>query len=229
MKHSIRNWHTWVSLALGLPLLLVGLTTVFIAHDKALGTRDVLLPAGWGGAPARMREIRAVLEDDARHWLGTTDGVFRLENGVAVALEGGPEDEIRALAAAGDAVLMAGKRGLWRYADGAAEQVHRGDCWQVVAGAGGYAAACKDAGLLSSGDGIAWQPRAVDFAAGAPPATGLSLQKLIMDIHTGKLFFGKNAEWIWIDLVGLSTVGLALTGFVMWMRGRRARAATGNT
>lgn len=47
----------------------------------------------------------------------------------------------------------------------------------------------------------------------------MPLSKIIMDIHTGKLFLGKQYEWIWIDLLGYACVGLGLTGLVMWMRG----------
>jgi len=233
MKHSVRNWHTWASLALGVPLLLVGLTTFFIAHDKALGTRDIMVPVDWLGEPAGARagapEIRASLQHAGAPWLGTTRGVFRVEDGRARPLAGGPQDEIRDLLAAADAaVLMAGKKGLWRYADGRAEQLAAGDCWQLAGAGAGYVAACKDAGLLASADGLHWEARPVAFAAQAAQAVqGVPLQRVVMDIHTGKLFFGKQGEWIWIDLLGLCTVGLALTGLLMWMRARRARAGGG--
>jgi uncharacterized iron-regulated membrane protein len=46
----------------------------------------------------------------------------------------------------------------------------------------------------------------------------------MMDIHTGKLFFGKTGEWIWIDLLGFAMVALGITGFVMWLRRRRQQA-----
>ena len=227
MKHSVRNWHTWASLALGVPLLLVGLTTFFIAHDKALGTRDIVLPVGWLGeaAGAGAPEIRASLRHADALWVATTRGVFRVEDGRAVPLAGGPQDEIRDLLAADAAVLMAGKKALWRYADGRAEKLAAGDCWQLAADDTGYTAACKESGLLASADGLRWAARPVAFPPdAAAPAGGIALQRVVMDIHTGKLIFGKQGGWIWIDLLGLSTVGLALTGLLMWTRARRARA-----
>jgi hypothetical protein len=228
MRHSMRNWHTWTSVALGVPLLLVGLTTFFIAHDKALGTRDVTVPwlaerAAAGGA---VPDIRASARVGDAWWLGTPLGVFRLDGARAMPVDGSPRDEIRAIAAGADAVLLAGRKGLWLHASGGSQQVLAADCWHVARHPDGFSAACKEIGLLRSVDARAWQPHAVEWPAGSlpPDAAGRPLSKLILDIHTGKLFFGKQYEWIWIDLLGLTCVGLGLTGLVMWMRGRRRRA-----
>lgn len=224
MKHSMRNWHTWASLVLGIPLLLVGLTAVFIAHDKSLGTKEVTLPIkSMGYEPV---EIRSSLQVGAEQWIGTKQGVFRLDGERVVALDGTPKDEIRDMAAAGSAVLMAGKKALWRVENGQAERVYKADCWQVTANSQGYTAACKEVGLLASADGKTWAERKVDFPPELLAATPreMTLAKVIMDMHTGKLFFGKEYEWIWIDLLGLACVGLGITGLVMWMRSRRQRA-----
>lgn len=225
MKHSMRNWHNWVSVSLGVPLLLVGLTTFFIAHEKRLGTKEIVLPVrGMAVEPA---EVRAALLVGGVQWLSTKQGVYRLEGDRAVPLVGGPADEIRDMVASIDqTILMAGKKGLWRYADSQSSLVHKADCWQVAPGKDGYAAACKDEGLLFSADGQTWVPRRVNFPkeSAAKAESGIPLSKIIMDIHTGKLFFGKQYEWIWIDLLGVACVGLGLTGLVMWMRGRRLRA-----
>jgi len=226
MEHSMRNWHTWASIVLGLPLLLVGLTTVFIAHERSLGTRDIVVP----GTPAGgfVPEVRSSAMVGAEQWIGTSFGVFRLEGGRPTTIDGSPGDEIRSIAAAAGGVLLAGKKGLWHLEAGKAAHVYKGDCWQVGAVQGSYAAACKDSsGLLVSADGKQWQDRAIDFPAQLPAsaARGKPLSKFILDIHTGKLFFGKEYEWIWIDLLGLACVGLGITGLTMWMRGRRRRAS----
>lgn len=224
MKHSMRNWHTWASLVLGIPLLLVGLTAVFIAHDDTLGTKEVVLPIQIDGY--EHMEIRSSLQVGTEQWIGTKRGVFRLEGDQAVVLEGAPKDEVRDMAAAGSAVLLAGKKALWRMENGQAERVYKADCWQVTANGQGYTAACKDVGLLASSDGKTWTERKVEFPPEVLAATAkeMTLSKVIMDLHTGKLFFGKAYEWIWIDLLGLACVGLGITGLVMWMRGRRQRA-----
>jgi hypothetical protein len=224
MKHSMRNWHTWGSLVLGVPLLLVGLTTFFIAHDNALGTKDIMLPIQ--GAGYEKMEIRSSLQVGKEQWIGTKQGIFRLEGDKAVLVSGTPMDEIRDMVSAGSAVVMAGKKALWHVEAGNTTKVFKADCWQVTANDGGYTAACKDVGLLTSADGKAWSERAVEFPEEVLTAIpkGMALSKVIMDMHTGKLFFGKEYEWIWIDLLGLACVALGITGLVMWMRSRRQRA-----
>jgi hypothetical protein len=220
----MRTWHNRVSIALGLPLLLVGLTTFFIAHEKSLGTKEIRIPMGAAGKDGI--EVRSLVRIGNEEWVGTPQGVFRLDGHRATLIVGSPKDEIRDMAVAGKAVLLAGKTALWRYEDGKASVVQRTDCWRISADGAGFTAVCKDHGLLTSQDGKTWQVRAIEFPADLKEAqqAGTPLSKIIMDIHTGKLFFGKQYEWIWIDLLGIACVGLGITGLVMWMRGRRQRA-----
>lgn len=216
-----------MSVAIGLPLLLVGLTTFFIAHDKSLGTREIIIPVtlGEGAKRGAQLEIRSSATVGDEQWIGTPMGVFRLDAARATYLEGSPNDEIRDILVAGESILLAGKKSLWRYDSGKSTAVHKGDCWQLATSNDGYTAACKELGLLVSADGKRWQPLAVEFFGDLPSlAGGTPLQKIILDIHTGKFFFGKQYEWIWIDLLRLACVALGLTGLVMWMRGRRVRA-----
>lgn len=228
MKTTVRDWHIWASVALGIPLLLVGLTAVFLAHEDRLGTKHVAVPAGWlpgyGTALAMERfEIRASALAGGERLLGTKSGVYRLAGSSAERLPGSPQDEIRAIAPDGAALLLAGKKGLWRHQGATATAVHAADCWHVSAEAGRYAAACKDVGLLLSDDGMRWTPANVAFPdLGA--AASVPLSKVLLDLHTGKLFLGKSGEWAWIDALGIALVLLSLTGLVMWMRNRRAAA-----
>lgn len=74
MNHSMRNWHTWGSLTLGLPLLLVGLTTFFIAHEKSLGINTIGVPLG--GTASEPMEIRSSARVGNEQWLGTKQGIF---------------------------------------------------------------------------------------------------------------------------------------------------------
>lgn len=228
MKHSVRNWHTWGSLALGIPLLLVGLTTFFIAHEKSLGTKEIILPMN--AVHDENIEIRASLQVGDELWFSTLkQGVFRLQGEQAIAIAGSPKDEIRAMIQHGDALFLAGKKALWRLKDGESQAVHRADCWGIQSHAQGLIASCKNVGLLRSPDGKEWQAQPMQFSnieAMTVNTGGTTLSKIIMDIHTGKLFFGKQYEWIWIDLLGLACVGLGLTGLLMWMRSRKLKAAS---
>jgi hypothetical protein len=223
MKLTMRNFHIWTGVFLGLPLLAVGCTTFFIAHEKSLGLKEISVPAGPGRG--ELPEIRSSFRRGDESWIGAGGTVYRVTGGRASPLEGAPRDEIRDMAAAGDAVLLAGKKGLWRYEQGESRRVYSGDCWQIAASGEGYRAACKGAGLLDSGDGAIWKAAPIDFPAEAMIAGGAPLSKIIIDIHTGKLFLGDDAKWLWIDLLGAATIGWSTTGLIMWLRSRRARAA----
>ena len=83
MNLKARDWHNWVSVILLLPMLLVGLTAVFLAHKKELGLNELDVTAyvswlpGYGdGALARgAPEVRAfLLAPDGRTYVGTQRG-----------------------------------------------------------------------------------------------------------------------------------------------------------
>ncbi len=170
---NIRKLHKWVFLALGLPLALVGLTTFFIAHEKTLGLKEIVFLIA---ATAEPLEIRSSANIGSELWLGTKDGIFRLDGDRATPIEASPKDEIRAMAAAGGAVLFAGKKGLWRYEDGKAIKAHDADCWHVAVIASGFSATCKDVGLLLSEDGLKWRAARIEFPPGMEAAAkGMSL------------------------------------------------------
>lgn len=40
----------------------------------------------------------------------------------------------------------------------------------------------------------------------------LNLPKLFIDLHTGKVLFGENPMWAWINLIGLSILVIATMG-----------------
>ena len=51
----------------------------------------------------------------------------------------------------------------------------------------------------------------------------LPFHKFIMDLHTGKAFFGKALNGVWIFLTGLSVCVLTFTGIYMWYVKQRKR------
>ena len=87
--------------------------------------------------------------------------------------------------------------------------------------------ALKDKGLLISRDGLRWTAPAPPESEVLPvPALNgerISFGKLIMDLHTGKAFFGKDAEWIWIDVLGSVWIFLGFTGIYLWWRTQTKR------
>lgn len=234
-----RSWHTWTSVILSLPILVVALTAVFIAHKKALGTDEIQVNAEWlpGYATEARKaptvEPRAVFTSGGgRTFIGTQSGLFELRDGGLAAVDALAGTQVRAFAEAPWGLVAATKHGIWVERRGEWTRAHKADAWSATTQPdGSVIAAVKDKGLLASSDGVKWRPEAMLMAAltelpGAPREP-LSLGKLIMDLHTGKAFFGKDGEWIWIDLVGLAMSLLGLTGLWMWWRAEKRKAALG--
>ena len=236
IKVKARSWHTWSSLLLALPILIVGASAIFIAHKKALRTEEITVNAKWlpGYRVVNEKGIepRALLTTRAgTTYVGTQQGLYRLDGDRLFAVEALANTPIRAIAETPFGRIAAAKSGLWLEKDGHWERTLSGDAWQVASQPdGSVVASVKDQGLLSSSDGQQWQANALLTAAIADAASEqadqpLTLNKLIMDLHTGQAFFGKDGEWLWVDLVGLAMCLLALTGVYMWWRDERRRTA----
>lgn len=240
-----RDWHTWVAVILSVPLVLVGLTAIFLAHGRALGLNTVPVAADWlpgyaaGGGKARPPELRAFARDaTGTAWIATKVGLFRADGERLQRVDGLPAGEIRQLLADGDGVLAAGKAGLWRVRAGGVSPLADGELWVIAREPDGrLLIADREHGWQESrDDGRQWQPATAlntplaTFAEKAPAAVQepLTLARLVIDLHTGKAFLGKSGEWLWIDLVGLTLTLLGLTGIYMWWRGQRRQAALAN-
>ncbi len=241
LDFNARAWHNWLGVILSLPILIVAVTAVFIAHEHELGTKSIdvtryvsWLP-GYGEAEmqARKTEIRTSLTTaDGQHWLGGKGGLYQLVDGQVRQVAALAGMEVRDIVAASFGLVVAAKNGLWLKDAAGWQQVVKGDAWNANLNPdGSVAATLKGKGVLVSYDGRDWMPdEATGAALAAMPAETLAaktitLHNLVMDLHSGKAFFGKEAEWIWIDLVGLAMVFLGGTGVYMWRRAEKRRQA----
>lgn len=233
-----RSWHTWASVILALPILIVGASAIFIAHKKSLNTDDITVNAKWLPGyqteehMARGIEARAALTTSRGvTYVGAQEGLYRLEGDKLVAVEALAAMPVRGLAESGFGLVAAAKNGVWVEQRGEWTRVMKGDAWNAVGRAdGSVVVSVKDKGLLVSADGQKWQADPLLSAAlaalpGEAAEKPLTMGKLIMDLHTGQAFFGKKGEWIWIDLIGLAMCLLAMTGIYMWWRAERRKAA----
>jgi hypothetical protein len=223
---SNRLLHLWSGVLLALPMFIVGVTAVFLAHEKSLGIKD--MPISWLPVSYEKEyELRSVAEaDDGRLWLGSQQGLF-VQQG-----QGKPERladvEVRQLLSEGETLWVASKMGLYQLQGEALELRLEGDVHGISRLADGrLMASVKDMGALHSRDGLSWTSWAGNPALQAAQheqAKPYTLGKLVMDLHTGKLFFGKSGEWIWIDLLGIALALLGLTGVWVWWQSRRRAA-----
>jgi len=239
LNFKARDWHNWTSVILAVPLVLVGLTSIFLAHKKELKLNDLDLTAyvawlpGYGDMPMAQehKEIRTSLHDsEGRMWIGTQAGLYRIEGErVEVVREIGAEP-VRDLVQAPWGVVAATKYGVWSLQGESWQQSHKGDAWNAnLQPDGAVAVTIKDKGLLVSRDGRKWAPEhgASERIAALPTeerlAEKISLGKLMIDLHTGKAFFGKAWEWVWIDLLGAVWAFLGFTGIYLWWRSQTKR------
>jgi hypothetical protein len=239
---SFRGWHLWLSIALSLPILIVALTAILIAHGRSLGLKEIQVNAGWlpgmdAGRPEEAQPRALWVAPDGVQWLGTKAGLYRVDDARVERVEDLGRADVRGLLGLDSYLVVATTKGLYRVAQvgGAGERVARGDFWSVAATPQGLVAVGKDDRLLHSTDaGATWSEYEAGTAAAGRVAAGMAtaqpsdtvpLSKLVMDLHTGKAFLGKQYEWLWIDLIGAAMTVLTLTGLVMWWRGQRRKTA----
>jgi len=236
-----RDWHNWISVILVLPMLLVGFTSFFLAHKKSLGLNDIdltpyvaWLPGyGAGAVQAQHLELRtAITLADGRRYIGTNTGLFEITTAGPLLVDALSGMQVRDLTAVTGGVLAATKDGLWLERDGRWQRVLKGDAWNVNAAAdGSLTAALKDRGLVTSRDGVTWHSESGaagiaalrQLPADELPYERVTLGKLIIDMHTGKAFLGKDKEWLWIDLLAFVWVFLGFTGLWLWWRAQARR------
>jgi hypothetical protein len=226
-----RKWHAWLSFALALPILMVAITAIFIAHGQALGFRDIKVDASWLPGYSRndeKREVRAVLATADTLWIGTQVGLLqKTAAGVhpVAAFEG---QEIRALLFSSTGVVVMTAQGLFAERDRQWIKISRAPVVSAYADNGMLFAVFRGKSLQMSNDGGAsWQPLLDAQAALAElPAlrsgsSSMMLARVIRDLHTGEALLGHDAEWIWNDIVGGAMTFLAATGLYLWWRGQR--------
>lgn len=236
LNFKVRDWHGWLSVILLVPLLLVGLSALFIAHNKTLGLKeiDVGAVAGWlpgyGATPAAApADVRSALtQADGTRWLGTRNGIFELRPD-ADPLQHLAGHEVRGLVSSPAGLIAASKNGLWlREGESGPsaewQRVLGGEFWSLSRDADGTLnASGRDKGIARSADGKYWEwtaPPALPLTAAQEK---LTLGKLMLDLHTGKAFFGKDGEWIWIDLLATVWAFLGGTGLYLWWRTQTKR------
>lgn len=223
---SNRLVHLWSGVLLALPMFIVGVTAIFIAHEKSLGIKD--MPIGWlSMATEKELELRAVTQTaDGRLWLGSQQGLFVQQ------ADGQPlrqaDFEVRQLLGEGDSLWVASKMGLYQLQGDDFALRLQGDVHGISRLADGQMmASVKEMGAMHSRDGLSWNAWAGNealLAAQGEVVKPYTVGKLVMDMHTGKAFFGKAGEWVWIDVLGFTLALLGLTGVWVWWQSRRRAA-----
>ena len=231
LQFSSRKWHAWISFAISLPILIVAITAMLIAHGQKLGFRDIKVNASWlpgySAAPAQ-REVRSTLHTPEGLWIGTQLGLYFQAGEQIREIEKFSGVEIRALLRTDNTVLVLTQQGLFALHGDKWERVSRGPVSSAYADNGNIYATTRDKGLQMSGDGGAsWEPIAdvqnalVQLPPLGPEPAKMVLARVIRDLHTGEAVLGHDREWIWNDIIGGTMTFLGITGLYLWWRGQR--------
>jgi hypothetical protein len=239
VNFNARSWHNWISIILVLPIIIVGITAIFIAHHKTLKMEqiDVTSYVSWlpGYSANTMNdnkfELRSsYIDAEGKQWLGAQNGLYQMIGKTITPVTAIPATQVRDIAESPWGLMVASKMGIWINTDTGWQQTYKGDAWNISANKNNVSIAVKDKGILVSDNGKDWHAsKAVLESINDMPTAMLkepiTLEKLNMDLHTGKAFFGKTAEWIWIDILGAVLVFLSGTGIYLWWRGEKRKKA----
>jgi len=228
LKFNSRKWHAWISFAISIPILLVAISAILIAHGQALGFRDIKVDPSWlpgySDTPVRS-EARALLHTDDGLWIGTQNGLFVKSAAGINAIDAFANQEIRALLVAQQRIFVLSAQGLFAQQGDEWEKISRGPVQSAFVDSGMLHTLTRDKGLQVFVDNQ-WQAPAdataalADLPASSAPMQ-LPLARVIRDLHTGEALLGHDAEWIWNDIVGGTMTFLALTGVYLWWKGQR--------
>jgi hypothetical protein len=239
-RKQLFNWHLWLGLFFTLPIVLVAITAILIAHEKGLGTKEIVVKAGWLPAYSSNEKNLAYYLDDVKDiqivqgktLYGTKLGVVEESNDQLSIVKGTEGLEVRDLHLIENQLWIATKKGLLLAENGTARLIKKGDFHGITfEGTTLIASEGKKGFHLSQDKGTTWQAQKISTSIGsenmqaftaqvdkASFMEALTLEKLVLDIHTGKAFFGEGSMWVWIDLIAVSLLGMTFTGILMWYK-----------
>ncbi len=231
IKRTLRKWHKWTGVIIAIAFGIVGITTFFFAHGKKLGFDEVFVNASWlpgYQAYATKREemeVKCCLNTSEGKWfLGTKSGLFVITGGKVAPVDQLQNMDVRNIIKNRNDLLVATKQGVWMLRGNYWKRIYKGDVHGVTVSNNGEIIIASKKGLrISHDNGKSWvKPVFLNTALSKFElpniAQKISLQKLIGDLHTGKAFFGKSLEWVWIDVLGLTVIFLTATGVYFWWK-----------
>jgi len=202
-----RKLHVWGGVLIAIPMLIIGVSTIFIAHGDAWGAKQITF-----GEVKPDAELKRVLTTAQGIMLGGKQGVVLLDDTGQVKQSWLPQLDIKALRELNGQVYASGKMGLYQQQQDDWLQLYQGDVEDMTLQQGKLTLLVKHVGLVQQ-QGQEWQVLRAD--SGKEEAR--NLDKLMMDLHSGKAIFG-TYDWIWMDVLGAYIIIFTLTGVWLWSR-----------
>ena len=245
IKVLFYKWHNWIGIILSVPILIVSITAFLLAFKDTLNLDKFSMSMAYmpgysfdtnkNSIIKEAKNIKSILVVDDTMYIGTKYGLI-LSIGGNIWFE---RDligvDVRKVVRIEDRIYVACNKGIWIKESNLWKKLFSGDVHDVGGKEGQLFAALGKNGIIRSLDNFKtisyiWTNYLEDKMNKGEYIKELKLEKaeitlkdFVLDLHTGKAFFGKQHEWIWITMVALSIIILVITGSVLWVRKKMRR------
>ncbi|PCH77607.1 MAG: hypothetical protein COB98_02945 [Flavobacteriaceae bacterium] len=248
MLKKTRQYHNWIGLILSIPTFIVGITALLITFENTYKdtSSEPIVNVSWlpGYSNAlssseksdKNNRIRASLSLTPNlRYIGTTNGLFQVEKDRLISIPSIEGIQVHCIKKVASSIWIGTKKGLFKMdlSSQITELKFNREIHQIESPNDSTLIVSDHKTLfISNNNGISWRKdssfQALEFpistSTSSRKTTSIKLHKLIMDMHTGKAFFGKKFEGIWIFILGLTVSVLSLTGIYMWYKKRSNKA-----
>lgn len=221
LKKWLRDWHIWLGVVLSLPLIIVGITTVFLAFEHQLNLDKYYIPSKifpgyWGEKAEQKNEVRAFFKDkNGMEYYGHKYGVLVKNSQDSKEIEFFNKYDIREINSYKGNLLIGAKEGLFLQDNDTFKKVLKQDIWNFHLEEQIVYITTKEGIFTCTNDFTKCDK--VELKNEIKPITEISLKKLNLDLHTGKALLGKF-DWIWQSLLGIAILFFVYSGFYLWYK-----------
>lgn len=222
IKKNFRNWHTWLGVALALPLMIVGITTVFLSFEHQLNLDKYyissnFIPINWIQTSKSKNELKTFYKDDKGiEYYGYKHGLIIRENNKVENIKFFDKYDIRKIIKSNKKLLVGTKNGLFLETNNTFKKILDADILDFQVASFNTYIITKNNLYNCTKDYLSCKK--INLKINQNPITKISLKKLNMDFHTGKAIFGKSFEWLWQSLLGSSILFFMFSGFYLWAK-----------
>lgn len=240
------KWHNWIGIILSFPILIVSVTALLLAFKDTLNLDKFSMSTAYmpgyyfdtneNSIIKEAKNIKSILVRDDTMYIGTKYGLM-LSIGENIWFERNLIGvDVRKVVTIENQIYVACNKGIWMKESNLWKKLFSGDVHDVVVGKEGqlFATLGKN-GIITSLDNFkttshSWTSYLEEKMNKEEyidklklEKTAVTLKDFVLDLHTGRAFFGKQREWIWTTMVASSIITLVITGSVLWARKKMRR------
>ena len=230
LKKQSRKWHTWLGVMFAIPLLIVAITTLLMAHEKNLhldkyGVSTFFFP-GYSGDKIIQNEIRSYFKDtEGVEYFGHKMGLYVKKEGTVTSVPFFDTYEVRGIATLNGHLLVGTRKALFIEQGALFKEVLKKDILDLSVHDGVVSVVTAKDGLLSSHDLKTW--KLIAIPSDAHTLDEVTLKKLTKDLHTGKALLGEQAMWLWEDILACCLLFFVATGIYLWYSKKHKKVVRG--